>query len=294
MTVALTFKTASSNSFLSGIIRSLELKKSQRLSKSMHLTPKMPLAIVILCLLAWIPAFTQTTDSHFQDGDRFEYDLYWSFIKVGKAELSFESTPFGQSPTEHLLATFTVNTSGIADKLFKVRDRIESWIDPSTGLPSFYKKKQREGKTKRDIEISFDWANLAATYTRNGETELPLEIIEKTYDPLSLLTAIAKHDFATAPEFNQATTDGKKLFQIQAAREKTKTIKVKAGTFTAHEVDVATKELEGVFEKSPDASIQLWLSQDTPAIPLKMKSEVAVGSFYGELRKGIFQGNPIE
>jgi len=251
------------------------------------------LRITLLALISLSTGFAQTKPQ-FQDGDRFVYDLYWSFIKVGKAELSFTATTFGEPPVEHLLATFTAETSGIADKLFKVRDRIESWIDPTTGLPSYYKKRQREGKTERDIEIEFDWTKQIATYTKNGKVYDPIEIHERTYDPLSLLTAIIQHDFAAQTKFDQATTDGKKLIFIQANREKTKEIKIKAGKFVSHQINVATNELDGVFEKSPDASIRIWLTEDIPAIPLKMQSEVAVGSFYGELRSGIYQGKPIK
>ncbi|MGJ8640604.1 MAG: DUF3108 domain-containing protein [Opitutaceae bacterium] len=246
--------------------------------------------LVVVCLL--LPFSTTFADKppQFQPGDRFVYDLYWSSIKVGVAELSFTLSTEANPPAGKLLATFTVNTSGIADKLFKVRDKIESWIDPVTGQPVFYKKKQREGKTKRDVEVDFDWQNMKATCTKNDRVYEPIELVADTFDPLSLLTRITQNDYSENKQTKQATTDGKKLIYIQTSLKDTKKLKVKAGKFEAHRVEVATKELEGVFEKSDDASIEIWLSQDTPAIPLKMKSKVAVGSFYGELRSGVYRG----
>jgi len=255
--------------------------------------PRKFLLTTLCLLLSFSPGFANTK-AQFQPGDHFVYDLYWSFIKVGQAELNFTQSTPETPPVDHLLATFSVKTSGVADKLFKVRDRIESWIDPLTERPSVYKKKQREGKTKRDIELGFDWENLEATYTRNGKVYAPMPITEHTFDPLSLITRLAQNDFSLNNQFKQATTDGKEVVYILASLKESTKIKVKAGRFEAYRIEVATNELEGVFEKTPDAAIEIWLSKDAPAIPLKMKSEVAVGSFYGELRGGTYQGKPIK
>lgn len=213
---------------------------------------------------------------------------------MGEAELIFDHAHLQDAATEYLRVTLRVETSGIADKLFKVRDHLESYLDPETGLPVFYKKKQREGKTSRDIEIRFDHATLTAEYTKNGKTYDPIRINEQTYDPLSLITALALNNFQKVPTFEQATTDGKDLIFIKTWLQQTDTVKTKAGKFSALKLKVATNELEGVFEKSPDAAIEIWLSQDMPAIPLKMRSEVSVGSFYGELISGSYKGQAIQ
>ncbi|MEM7790857.1 MAG: DUF3108 domain-containing protein, partial [Verrucomicrobiota bacterium] len=92
----------------------------------------------------------------FNHGDRFQYDLHWSLIKVGQAELLFQKEPMDQNGRDMIHVIFTARTSGIADKLFKVRDVIEAWIDPETGRPILYLKKQREGKTNRDVRVEFD------------------------------------------------------------------------------------------------------------------------------------------
>ena len=39
----------------------------------------------------------------------------------------------------------------------------------------------------------------------------------------------------------------------------------------------------GVFKKSKDASIQIWVTADENRIPLRLKSKVVVGNFIGEL-----------
>ena len=39
----------------------------------------------------------------------------------------------------------------------------------------------------------------------------------------------------------------------------------------------------GVFKRSKDAKVQIWVTADERRIPVKIKSKVAVGSFVGEL-----------
>lgn len=255
---------------------------------------KFLILLTLLCAICLSPLSAETTKSSFQAGDSFKYALYWSFIKVGEAELRFDQASLPDAETKYLRVTLLVATSGIADRLFKVRDHLESYLDPISGLPVLYQKQQREGKTKRDIEIRFDHKALRADYTKNGKKYDPVLITDHTYDPLSLITALAMNDFEELPTFEQATTDGKDLIFIKAWLQEAEKVKTKAGKFSALKLKVATNELEGVFEKSPDAEIEIWLSQDTPAIPLKMRSEVIVGSFHGELIAGSYQGQPVQ
>ncbi|MGA8180500.1 MAG: DUF3108 domain-containing protein, partial [Desulfobacterales bacterium] len=48
-------------------------------------------------------------------------------------------------------------------------------------------------------------------------------------------------------------------------------------------IEPELKHIGGVFEKSKNAKIQLWVTADKRKIPVKIKSKVAVGSFVGEL-----------
>ena len=108
----------------------------------------------ILLAAAFWPTSKASAELPFQPGDRFAYSLHWSLIKVGEAVLEFDQAPLEPGGEDYLYVLLTVETSGIADKLFKVRDKIESWVDMDTGRPVFYKKKQREGKTKETLSFT--------------------------------------------------------------------------------------------------------------------------------------------
>ena len=229
---------------------------------------------------------------YFQAGDYFTYDLYWSLIKVGEAKLQFRNVSW-KNQDDILKVDLTVRTWGIADTVFKVRDHVESWIDTACNRSVYYKKKQREGKTKRDVEVNFDLEKNTCRYLEKDISQKAIPITSKTLDPLALITALSRHEFANNAAFSQFVTDGKKLVQIDAWLKDQKLLYLKSGTYDAHCVEVSTKELRGVFEKNPHSSIEIWFSKHTPSIPLRIESQVKVGSFYGEMRECQINGQIV-
>ena len=227
---------------------------------------------------------------YYQAEDYFTYDLYWSLIKVGEAKLQFRYVSWNNQDEDFFKVDLTVRTWGIADAIFKVRDHVESWIDTTNNRSVHYKKKQREGSTCRDIEVNFNLEKNTCRYFEKDAFREPIPITSQTSDPLALITALSRHEFANNADFSQFATDGKKLIQIDAWLKDQKLLYLKSGTFDAHCVEISTKDLRGVFEKSPDSSIEIWFSNHSPSIPLRIESQVKVGSFYLELREGRLNG----
>ncbi len=60
-------------------------------------------------------------------------------------------------------------------------------------------------------------------------------------------------------------------------------VRLTSGTYDTYLIEPSLKHLEGVFEKSKKAKIQLWITKDERRIPVKLKSKIAIGSFTGEL-----------
>ena len=230
---------------------------------------------------------------YFQAEDYFTYDLYWSLIKVGEAKLQFRYVSWNNLYDDILKVDLTVRTWGIADTIFKVRDHVESWIDTTNNRSVYYKKKQREGSTSRDVEVNFNLEKNTCRYFGRDEFREPISITSQTLDPLALITALSRHEFANNATFSQYATDGKKLIQIDAWLKDQKLLYLKSGTFDAHCVEISTKDLKGVFEKSPDSSIEIWFSNHIPSIPLRIESQVKVGSFYVVFREGRLNGQII-
>jgi hypothetical protein len=78
-------------------------------------------------------------------------------------------------------------------------------------------------------------------------------------------------------------TDGKKCIIGKAFVIKKETLKLAIGTYDTYLIEPEIKHVGGVFEKSKNAKIQVWVTADKRRMPVKIKSKVVIGSFVGEL-----------
>jgi hypothetical protein len=84
-------------------------------------------------------------------------------------------------------------------------------------------------------------------------------------------------------------TDGKKCIIGKATVIKRETIKVEGKTYDTYLIEPELKHIRGVFKKSKNATIQVWVTTDKRHIPVKIRSKVVVGTFVGELVSAVSQ-----
>jgi len=89
---------------------------------------------------------------------------------------------------------------------------------------------------------------------------------------------------ATTPALRDLERRFERLSALAEARVVGReTVSVPAGTFETFVVEPDMKNLGGVFKKSKDASMKIWVTADARCLPVKVKSKVAVGWFTAEL-----------
>lgn len=218
----------------------------------------------------------------FQPGEKLTFILKWTIIPAGESVLEVlpMETIDGVEAYHFLL---TAKSNAFIDALYKVRDRIDAYVNTEMTHSMLYKKKQREGKSHRDIVVNFDWQNNKAQYTNFKEKLPPIDILPGAFDPLSAFYFVRLFDFQTNSIIERPVTDGKKCIMGKLSVVKRETLKLKSGTYDTYLVEPELEHIGGVFEKSKDAKIQLWVTADKRRIPVKIKSKVVVGSFVGEL-----------
>jgi hypothetical protein len=223
-----------------------------------------------------------TATQPFNSGERLTFVLKWTIVPAGEAVL--EVMPQEKRDgidTNHF--ALTARSNEFVDAFFMVRDRIDAWTDSAISRSVLYKKNQREGRTRRDINVTFDWAKKTAQYTNEGKARNPISIADGTFDPLSIFYWFRSASWEVGDRVQRTVTDGKKIVVGVANVIRKERIKVPAGVFDTFLVEPDISHVGGVFEKSPEASIQLWVSADSRRIPVRLKSKVVVGSFSGEL-----------
>ena len=240
-----------------------------------------PLILSVLFMLpTWMAA--EEEPMPFQIGDIYRYDIKWGIFKVGEAEMIVEDA--GGEHEGELKFVLTVRTTSWADTFYRVRNRIESYTDAMVTKSYHYLKNQQEGSRKREIVVTFDWESQEAQYSNYGEVLEPVEILENSHDPFSVLFAYRMKDFALGSNIKIPVSDGKKTLMADIAVVDRQRVRVKAGRFECLRVRPDTKDLGGVFSRSKNSSIDLWFSDDEHKMIVKMASKVSVGRFRVELR----------
>lgn len=235
-----------------------------------------------LVLIFGAVSISSATDLPFTPGEKLTFLLRWEFVPAGKATLVVE--PMGEingEPAFHF--SMTARSNKFLDFFYKVRDRIDSYTDVSMTHSLFYKKKQREGKTKRNITVTFDWKEQQAQYENKGKKKDPVDLLPGAFDPLGIFYFVRSSLLETNHTLERPVSDGKKCVIGLGRIVKRETITVPAGTFDTFLLEPDLKEVGGVFEKSKDANIRIWVTADGNHMPVKIQSKVVVGRFLGEL-----------
>lgn len=240
-----------------------------------------------VCILFFSPAVlfaVELTNSlPFQPGETLRYDLKWGLFPVGSATMKV--LPMDEDAGEngfHRLS-FSVRTNEFADAFYKVRTNITSVVDRSFGKSIRYEKSQKEGKTKREIEVLFDYDSGKASYFESKKMVSTLSIPSQVLDPLSIAYFFRLKELKPSTETILPTCDGRKVKMIKVRTGKVEKIRVPAGTYKAIGTVPEMKDLSGVFKKSPDGILRIWYSDDSLKLPVKISSKVIVGSFNARL-----------
>jgi hypothetical protein len=218
----------------------------------------------------------------FNPGEKLTFALKWAFIPAGEAVLEVLPIEIVNGiESYHFL--LTAKSNAFIDPFYKVRDRIDAYTDIKMTRSILYKKDQLEGNTHRDIVVQYNWKKYKAQYSNFNEEREPIDLLPGSFDPLSAFYYSRLFDLKEDLIIERPITDGKKCVIGKLTVIKRETIKLESGTYDTYLIEPEVKHIGGVFDKSKNAKIQLWVTADHRRMPVKIKSKVIVGSFTGEL-----------
>ncbi|MDY6789815.1 MAG: DUF3108 domain-containing protein [Thermodesulfobacteriota bacterium] len=243
-----------------------------------------PWVIIFFITFSFFPchATTNSADFPFSPGEKLTFNLKWCFIPAGEAVLEV-------LPMENISGIWayhfalTVKTNPFFDAIYKVRDKIDSYADIDMTRSILYKKSQAGRKHQRDVVVNFNWDKNEAQYSNFGRKRNPVSLLPGSFDPLSIFYYSRMCDFNNQIILQRPVTDGKKCVIGTGEVIKRETIKLKTGKYDTYLLQPELKDLSGVFRKSENATIKIWLTADKRKIPVRIKSNIVIGSFVGEL-----------
>lgn len=255
-------------------------KKSKKKEKKPEIKKEEPVA------KSAVPTVTDAAAANkvlpFRPGEKMEYSITWGVIPAGTA--TFEVLPFekiNEQNAYHLHLVITTNS--FVDLFYKVRDDVNSFTDEQMTRALLFRKLQNEGSYHRDYEIKFDWTTKKIVRTNYGKPDKELTLESLAFDPLSIFYSFRYANLDVGRELSKAVTDGERCIDGKIKIVRKEIIKVPAGEYEAFVIEPDLANIGGVFQQSKNSKLFIWVSTDYRKIPVRIQSEVAVGSFYADL-----------
>jgi hypothetical protein len=217
----------------------------------------------------------------FRPGEKLTYQLNWAFVRVGEAVLEVH-------PIETINGidvfhfSLTARTGGLPKMFFKLRERIDSYVDVGMTRSLFYRKDKQE-KPVRTSLIEFNWENNTAQYSKDGETEPPVSLLPGAFDPLSVFYFSRGIEMIPGTSLYRPVTDGKKCVVGVAKVLRREKIRAFGRSYDTFLVEPELKNITGVFEQAGDAPVSIWMTADARRIPIRIEGRLPFGKVTGEL-----------
>ena len=228
----------------------------------------------ITILLLFITSTLLSQDGPFNIGEKLNYSLQFNFIKMGRGYLLVdEDEAVNDTPAHHV--TFYAKTSKFADRIFKVRDKVDIWLDQEDMTTLKVLKQIREGDYKKNFYTVIDYENSIAI--TNNDT-IPLD--GRVRDPYSLLFYLRTIPLEVGQILDFTTFDRKKTTNFQVLVAGKETIKTPAGTFTC-KIIKPFREGKSLLKNSGD--MMIWFSDDEQCIPIQIQIKIKFGSMLLQL-----------
>lgn len=218
----------------------------------------------------------------FVEGERLTYSLRWGIIRAGVAVLEVQPmTEYGGEEVHHF--SLSIRTTRFVDTFYKVRDRIDGFARRDMDGSVLYLLKKEEGRNLRDVRVVYDQEGGWAQYSNFGEEQEPVEILPSTFDPLSVMFAMRTFPLVEHSEIRLPISDGRRTSMGVGRVREGERVRVPSGRYDTVLVEPDMRDVGGVFDKSGDAPLRIWFSNDEQRMPVRISSRVAVGSFHADL-----------
>lgn len=225
-----------------------------------------------------------------QPGEKITFEISYNWlipwIDVGVASFEVKEATIGKNTFYHIIGTGRSYKSW--DWFYEVRDIYQSWVDPVTLKPYYFKRDVNEDGFKIDIEYEFNRKD-TLVYSQHRDSKKPLtydtlKVTACTYDIISILYYARNIDYSKySPGDKIPITimlDGKLtpiyFRYLENDKIRMKDLgRVKCKVFAAYTVEGT------VFHEGEN--LKLWVTDDKNRIPIQIKTPILVGSIKAKL-----------
>ena len=233
--------------------------------------------LILLLILSSFTLMANSQNDRFDSKVKYEYNVYLEVLnlKLGEASLSIkDSGTIDGINVYHL--NFNVRTTKLGDSIYKIRNKIDVWVDQETLNVVKQNKNIRELRKKKNSE----------TIIRNqrGITNGKEFIVkENVFDPYSLILILSEFDIPNGQSREFNIVDGGKSRVIEIKNLGTQTIKTPYGKKQGYTLS-PVKNGQPVLKNKGDMEVT-YVSIDDTLVPAKILIKLSSGVIELRLKK---------
>jgi hypothetical protein len=213
----------------------------------------------------------------------------YGFVHAGTSEFNIPEIVYVEG-RKCFRVTWDARSAAFFSWFYKVEDHYETFVDAEGIFPWYFEQHTREGSYHKDFAAYFDQVNHVAR-TTDGNYPIP----EYCHDVVSALYYVrVVGDFKDArpgERIHMKNFYKDSVYVLDVKYLGRQQMEVDAGTFDCIIIEPLLRE-GGLFKA--DGRIIIWVTDDEKKIPIKVKTEVVIGSIDAELKEYSGINGPIQ
>lgn len=229
-----------------------------------------PILIMGILLLHCVGLAQEPAPSVYGPGEKMVFSISYGMITAGEGVLEVLGTTEFEGRTCYNIRS-KATSNRFFTSIYKVRDKIISYIDVEDHTSRYFYKRLREGDYKKTVEITFDHQAGMARYA-NGK-EYP--IVAGIQDVLSAFYYVRNLDLETGKVYHVPAHSSRKSYDLQVIVHGMEEIEIDSGKYKCFVVEPIIQG-EGLFKH--EGKLTLYITDDKYRVPALIKTKVPVGS----------------
>lgn len=215
----------------------------------------------------------------FPVGEKLVYRVSWMGIKCGHMEISSFVERQADAPPVYRIVLFA-RTSKFFDGIYKVRSRLDSYVDPARMASFRYEEHAVEKKKRKDDVWLLDHESGEAVRDKDGQiTRIPIGG-ERPLDPLAFVYRLRSMEPVVGKEMTLELMTKKGALETLARTTEVKRVKTRMGRCDAVAVVPEPRD-KMMFSKS--GSMVVWIGDDAPRRPCRIEFDLSFGKLVASL-----------
>jgi hypothetical protein len=234
----------------------------------------------------------QFLSAPFQEGEKLSYEVNWKPLfavpafRAGEVTMSIERSRLSDIDTYKITAWAVSDGALTSVAGFEVRNYFESHIDRTDYRSYRMFQKIRQGKRKRNLELTFDYKNdQTLVHETDQSCSPPRKLRNKVVkgipapaaDVLSVFYVARLRSANPGDRFQLHLNEKGEFKKVLVVAEKKERIPTPVGTFAT----IKLTTTGGLFKNGGE--FRIWYSTDRLRIPVKFEADVKIGKVYGSL-----------